>query len=66
MELFYNSFVFAAGSVLLALPVAVLFAWLIERTNTPLRTVAYALVIAPVAMAPTARNAARNFFFHPA
>jgi iron(III) transport system permease protein len=49
-ELFYNSFVFAAGSVLLALPVAVAFAWLIERTNTPLRTVAYALVIAPVAM----------------
>lgn len=49
-ELFYNSFVFAAGSVLLALPMAVLFAWLIERTNTPLRTVAYALVIAPVAM----------------
>jgi iron(III) transport system permease protein len=50
LELFYNSFVFAAGSVLLALPVAVVFAWLIERTNTPLRTVAYALVIAPVAM----------------
>jgi iron(III) transport system permease protein len=50
LELFYNSFVFAAGSVLLALPVAVMFAWLIERTNTPLRTVAYALVIAPVAM----------------
>jgi iron(III) transport system permease protein len=50
LELFYNSFVFAAGSVLLALPVAILFAWLIERTNTPLRTVAYALVIAPVAM----------------
>jgi iron(III) transport system permease protein len=50
LELFYNSFVFAAGSVLLALPVAVMFAWLIERTNTPLRAVAYALVIAPVAM----------------
>jgi len=49
-ELFYNSFVFAAGSVLLALPVAILFAWLIERTNMPLRNVAYALVIAPVAM----------------
>ena len=27
-----------------------MFAWLIERTNTPLRNVAYALVIAPVAM----------------
>ena len=50
LELFYNSFVFAAGSVLLALPVAVMFAWLIERTNTPLRAVAYALVLAPVAM----------------
>ena len=49
-ELFYNTFVFATGSVLLALPVAVMFAWLIERTNTPLRNVAYALVIAPVAM----------------
>jgi iron(III) transport system permease protein len=49
-ELFYNSFIFAAGAVLLALPVAVLFAWLIERTNMPLRTLAYALVIAPVAM----------------
>ena len=50
LELFYNSFVFATGSVLLALPVAVAFAWLIERTNTPLRNLAYALVIAPVAM----------------
>jgi iron(III) transport system permease protein len=50
LELFYNSFVFAGGSVLLALPIAVMFAWLIERSNTPLRTVAYALVIAPVAM----------------
>jgi iron(III) transport system permease protein len=50
LELLYNSFVFATGSVLLALPIAVIFAWLIERTNTPLRTVAYALVIAPVAM----------------
>ena len=49
-ELFYNTFVFATGSVLLALPVAVIFAWLIERTNTPLRNVAYAFVIAPVAM----------------
>jgi iron(III) transport system permease protein len=50
LELFYNSFVFATGSVLLALPIAVTFAWLIERTNTPLRNIAYALVIAPVAM----------------
>jgi len=49
-ELFYNTFVFATGSVLLALPVAVIFAWLIERTNSPLRSVAYAFVIAPVAM----------------
>ena len=49
-ELFYNTFVFATGSVLLALPVAVIFAWLIERTNTPWRNVAYAFVIAPVAM----------------
>ena len=49
-ELFYNTFVFATGSVLLALPVAVIFAWLIERTNTPWRSVAYAFVIAPVAM----------------
>src|ERR671914_258822 len=47
LELFYNSFVFATGSVLLALPIAITFAWLIERTNAPLRNLAYALVIAP-------------------
>jgi iron(III) transport system permease protein len=50
LELFYNSFVFATGSVMLALPVAIAFAWIIERSNMPLRNVAYALVIAPVAM----------------
>ncbi|MBI2988978.1 MAG: iron ABC transporter permease [Deltaproteobacteria bacterium] len=50
LELFYSSFIFAAGSVLLALPISIAFAWAIERTNTPLRNLAYALVIAPVAM----------------
>ena len=50
VELFSNSFIFATGSVLVALPIAIAFAWLIERTNTPLRNISYALVIAPIAM----------------
>jgi iron(III) transport system permease protein len=50
LELFYNSFIFATGSVLLALPIAIAFAWLIERSNTPFRSIAYALVISPIAM----------------
>ncbi|MGH7846640.1 MAG: ABC transporter permease [Candidatus Binatia bacterium] len=49
-ELFYNSLVYSFGSVLVALPLAILFAWLIERTNTPFRNVAYALVIATIAV----------------
>lgn len=49
-ELFYNSLVYSFGSVLVALPLAILFAWLIERSNTPFRNVAYALVIATIAM----------------
>lgn len=49
-ELFLNSFVFAAGSVLVALPISILFAWLIGRTNTPMRNLAYAMVIAPMAI----------------
>lgn len=49
-ELFFNSFVFAIGSTLLGGSIAVTFAWLIERTNTPLRNLAYALVISTIAI----------------
>ncbi len=50
LEFFLNSLVFAAGSMFIGLSVAIIFAWLIERTNTPLRNVAYVLVISPMAI----------------
>jgi iron(III) transport system permease protein len=50
LEFFLNSLAFATGSMFIGLSVAILFAWLIERTNTPLRNIAYVLVISPVAI----------------
>jgi iron(III) transport system permease protein len=37
----WNSFVFAIGSALLALAIGGLAAWLVERTNAPLKSVTY-------------------------
>ncbi len=50
LELLFNSIVFATGSVVIGLSIAIIFAWLIERTNTPLRNLAYAMVISPMAI----------------
>src|SRR5581483_7148225 len=40
-----NSFVFAGGSALLALLIGWTTAWIVERTNTPLRGLAYLTAI---------------------
>ncbi len=45
--LLYNSFVFAAGSTLLAIVMAVPLAWIFERTNTPLRRLLSVLALIP-------------------
>lgn len=51
-RLFANTLIFAVGSVVLGLALAVGFAYLIERTNIPWRTLALVVVLAPMALSP--------------
>ena len=47
-RLFLNSVQFAAGSAILALVVGTALAWMNERTNTPFKTLFFALAIVPL------------------
>jgi iron(III) transport system permease protein len=51
-ELLFNTFSFGLGAVLFGLVIATVFAWLLERTNVPARQLAYACVLAPMAIPP--------------
>ena len=54
MPLFYEALgttvVISAVGTLLTLGIAILFAWLIERTDMPLRNLAWALILIPMAI----------------
>ena len=45
-----NSLIYAGVSVVLVMCVAVLFAWLVERTDMPFRRVAWTLILLPIGM----------------
>ena len=45
-----NSLVFATGGTAITVLIAVLFAWLIERTDMPFRNLCWALLLIPLAM----------------
>ena len=45
-----NSLIYAGVSVVLVMCVAVLFAWLVERTDMPFRRVAWMLILLPIGM----------------
>jgi len=47
-ELLGNSLVYAVGTALLALTLGTSLAWIVERTNTPLRRVFFGLVLVPI------------------
>lgn len=54
LPIFYQSLgmtgLLATIGTIISLTIAILFAWLIERTNMPLRNLAWALVLIPMAM----------------
>lgn len=50
LELLRNSIVFAGGVSLVALPIGTLLAWIVARTNTPLRGLAYLTAYASLAV----------------
>jgi iron(III) transport system permease protein len=49
-QMMWNTFVFATVGTVITLSLAVLFAWLIERTDMPFRNLAWALLLIPLAM----------------
>ncbi|HEX9741247.1 MAG TPA: iron ABC transporter permease [Nitrospiraceae bacterium] len=49
-RMMWNTFVFATLGTIITLGLAVLFAWLIERTDMPLRNLAWTLLLIPLAM----------------
>jgi iron(III) transport system permease protein len=49
-KLLFNSLSFAIGSSVIAFCIGATFAWLVARTNVPLKNLAYALVLVPLMM----------------
>jgi iron(III) transport system permease protein len=49
-KMLLNTFILAAGDTLITLSLALLFAWLIERTDMPYKDFAWALILIPTAM----------------
>jgi len=48
--LFQNSIVYALATVIIALTIAVILVWLIERTDLPARNVVFGLILIPIAI----------------
>jgi len=51
-RLFWNSLVFSIGSTSVALLLGITFAWLVERTDTPLRSLVRVMIISTMAVPP--------------
>ena len=49
-QMIWNTLYFASAGTLLTVSIAVLFAWLIERTDMPWRNLAWSLLLVPLAM----------------
>jgi iron(III) transport system permease protein len=49
-EMLWNTTIFGLGATAIAVGLGLTFAWLVERTNIPLRNTIYALLFAPVAI----------------
>lgn len=49
-RMIFNTLIFASGGTAITLTIAVLFAWLLERTDMPLRNLCWTLLLIPLAM----------------
>lgn len=63
--LLQNTFVYAAGSLALALPLAFFLAWLVERTDLPGRHVMYTAMFVPMVIPPFAVAIGWIFLLNP-
>ena len=64
-DAFLNTLIYATSGTLLSLMVGVLFAFLIERTDLPLRNVAWGLILIPMAMPGILFAMGWIFLLHP-
>jgi len=62
---FRNSLVFASGSALLAFALGTTLAWLVERTNTPLRLVFIPIAVVPLILPGVLESIAWIFLLSP-
>ena len=51
-KLFFNSFVFSIGTTFVAMTIGIIFAWLVERTDTPFRNIVKGMIISTMAVPP--------------
>lgn len=49
-RMIFNTLVFAGGGTVITVLIAVLFAWLLERTDIPLRNLCWTMLLIPMAM----------------
>ncbi|MBM2804119.1 MAG: sugB 2 [Deltaproteobacteria bacterium] len=49
-EILHNTLIFALGSAAIALLLGIIFAWLVERTNLPGKSLLYPLFLVPIAI----------------
>ena len=60
-----NTLLFASGGTVITVLIAVLFAWLLERTDMPMRDLCWALLLIPLAMPGLLFSMAYVFLFMP-
>ena len=60
-----NTLIFASGGTAITLSIAILFAWLLERTDMPLRNLCWTLLLIPLAMPGLLFSMAYVFLFMP-
>jgi iron(III) transport system permease protein len=65
-RLLLNTAWYAVGSVTLAISLAVVFAWLLERTNVPFRRAMFMMILAPMGMPTVIKSMAWVLLGNPA
>lgn len=60
-----NTSVFAAGSLLLSFGLSIVFAWLVERSDLPLRNLLFVVIIASIGMPNVIAGIAYALLFNP-
>jgi iron(III) transport system permease protein len=64
-QMIFNTFIFAGGGTAITTVTAIVFAWLLERTDMPLQSLCWSLLLIPLAMPGLLFSMAYVFLFLP-